>query len=353
MVKLGQKFKTRPLSLDQYQRFINFNPLPQLMLPLAHRFYEPLMANHGPKVLLHRMAFYILTESMDTALELRVKFDQGIKLSKNEIDSLLERSNLRHKLTNEFKQETLFLVWRTISLSEIPYSLHLDYTQKLINTVINKCGTSSGFSLTGNGENLLPCYNAILIKAFCKLGLYKNQIVENGINWILKYQAFSRNFITEWDSEDIHKYGGCLNATPCYIGLTKSVIALHEFNKYKKDTLITDRIKQGIEYILKHRLFRRLSNGEPISKHILDLYFPENYNINILELLLLLSETDNLKDPNVSDSMENISRKKNKNLLWGADYVYKANGYISFDGKSKNADWVSYFLNKIESSYYS
>jgi len=219
---------------------------------------------------------------MDTALQLRINEDNGIKLTEREISSLLEKSILVKKLTGKIKEDPMFLIWRIVALSEIPHSNQLPYTQKIINLIINILGSSVGFTLTGKKENFLPCYNAILIKAFCKLGLHLDETVKNGIEWILKYQSFERNFKTEWKETEILKHGGCLKSTPCYIGVTKSVMALHEYNKFHLEMYVEDKVRLGLEYILQHHLIRRLSNDQPISKHILDLYFPENYNVNIL-----------------------------------------------------------------------
>lgn len=288
----------------------------------------------------------------DTALELRIKDDKKESLSKSEITSLLENSKLIKNLTKDINQNPLFLVWKLIALSEIPYSLQLPYTKKIIDLIIKNLGTSEGFSLTGEKENLLPCYNAILIKAFCKLGLQSNKIVKNAVNWILKYQAFHRNFNSDWKEAEILKHGGCLKSTPCYIGLTKSVIALHEYNKFESNKDLQLKIEEGTEYILQRHLFKRQSNGNPITKHILDLYFPENYNITILELLWFISETDKIKDTRVNDSIEYINEKRNKNKMWAVNYVYKSDGYISFDGKVKEGQWLSYLINTIQTRYY-
>ncbi|EOQ96910.1 hypothetical protein LEP1GSC195_3805 [Leptospira wolbachii serovar Codice str. CDC] len=288
----------------------------------------------------------------DTSLELRIKYDKKESLSKSEITSLLKNSKLVQNLTKDINQNPLFLIWKLIALSEIPYSIQLPYTKKIVDLIIKNLGTSEGFSLTGNKENLLPCYNAILIKAFCKLGLQSNKIVKNAVNWIINYQAFHRNFNSDWKEAEILKHGGCLKSTPCYIGLAKSVIALHEYNKFESNKNLQLKLEEGTEYILQHHLFKRQSNGNPITKHILDLYFPENYNITILELLWFISETDKIKDTRVKDSIEYINEKRNKNKMWAVDYVYKSNGYISFDGKAKEGQWISYLINTIQTYYY-
>jgi hypothetical protein len=58
-------------------------------------------------------------------------------------------------------------------------------------------GTDYGFTLTGEEDYLLPCYNAMVISVLCKLGLYENEIVKNGVNWIMNYQVFERNKVCD------------------------------------------------------------------------------------------------------------------------------------------------------------
>ena len=169
---------------------------------------------------------------MDKALELRVNFDNNVKLTENEIKNSLENSTLLKNLTDEFSDEPILLVWRVIALSEIPFSNKLEYTKNIIKKLLGKLGTNYGFTLTGDEDYLLPCYNAMIISALCKLGLYENEIVKNGINWIMEYQVFERNKVCTWRGTGIKKYGGCFKSVPCYIGTAKSLKALINFNKH-------------------------------------------------------------------------------------------------------------------------
>lgn len=43
---------------------------------------------------------------------------------------------------------------------------------------------------------------------------------------------------------------------------------------------------------------------------------------------------------------------RNKNKMWAVNYVYKSDGYVSFDGKVKEGQWLSYLINTIQTRYY-
>jgi len=64
-------------------------------------------------------------------------------------------------------------------------------------------------------------------------------------------------------------------------------------------------------------------------------------------LLWFLSQTDKFKDPRILDAIEHIKKKRYQNDKWKVDYVYKAEGYTTFDGRSKDGEWITYLLNTV------
>ena len=126
------------------------------------------------------------------------------------------------------------------------------------------------------------------------------------LNWIMEYQVFERNKVCAWRGTGIKKYSGCFKSVPCYIGIAKALIS---FNRHYKNKLMQDKISIGIEYLLKHHLYKRLSNGEPITRHILDIAFPESYNLNIVELLSIISSSGKMEDERNNEAIEYINKK--------------------------------------------
>lgn len=230
----------------------------------------------------------------DTALALRKSFDQGKNLSDIEITTLLEQSETMAKLTQAFTAEPFFAIFRIICLAEIPYSERLPYTQHLLNYLQNQVVTSAGFSYTGKSAGIVPCYNALLLEAFTRLQLADSAAVQQALSWIKKYQLFARNEQSAWSGAGICKHGGCLKAVPCYIGIGKTVRALITYANYTQhsDPEVTELITQGVEYMLQHQLFQRLSNHEPISRHITDIMFPQAYMLSLTDLVYISQQLD-------------------------------------------------------------
>lgn len=291
---------------------------------------------------------------MDTALTLRICYDKGERVNQDEIIRLLDTSQLVSQLTSSFQEKPLYAVWRIIALSEIPYVNQLAYTNQVVDYIQNHLATPSGFALTGKADDLLPCYNAMLLEALSKLGYAETECVQNAVQWIKKYQPFERSIDTGWQGKGTQKYGGCLKATPCFIGVAKAVKALAHYSIAIKheDKEITQLIQKGMEYLLMHELYRKLSDGQPINNHIQDIAFPASYHLNIVELLETVRLTGYIHDSKCKSALNYINKKRTKENHWKINYIYKADGYHSFDQRGEKGDWVTYLLNRCTESQY-
>jgi len=233
-------------------------------------------------------------------------------------------------------------------LAEIQYARELDYTTQLVEYIQTHLATPYGFTLTGKETDLLPCYNAMLIEAFSKLGYGQLEVVQHAVEWIKEYQPFERNVHTNWIGKGVKKYGGCLKATPCFIGVVKVVKALIFYRKTvnNHDKEVEALIEKGMDYIQTHELYKRLSDGQPINKHILNIAFPASYQLNVVELLEIAYLSGHIKDIWCKSAIDYIREKRTKDGYWKANYNYKADGYIFFDKRGKRGDWVTYLIEK-------
>lgn len=284
---------------------------------------------------------------MDTALELRIKRDKGETISPSEIDRLLARSRLVRRLIAVEPDRGLPLVWRLLALSQIPFAERLIYTQTLADRALRELGTPSGFTLSGSATDLLVCYNAMLATALIRLGQHRAPAVSAAIGWILKHQSFARGRKTAWDGVGIQKYGGCLKATPCYIGVVKSLRALLEYRRKQRDPHLDLRIDEGIEYVLGHHLFKRRHDGAPIVPHILEVSFPESYNLSLVELLELADQAEALGDERVRPALAHAQSLRCPDGTWKATYAYSAKGFVPFDRPGNSALWAGSILKRI------
>ncbi|MEY8352993.1 hypothetical protein AALB39_06480 [Lachnospiraceae bacterium 54-53] len=280
---------------------------------------------------------------MDTALKLRIASEKKQYLENNEISSLLNQSALVGKLTEDFVDHPLFAVFRVMGLSEIPHIERLPYTQKMIAYINRNIATAEGFSCLGGVEEIVPCYNAMLLEAYCRLGLAAGKEAQAALNWIEQYQLFERNQTTLWPHKGICKHGGCLGKTPCYIGIGKTVRALVTYSECVKheNQKVESLLMRGTGYMLRHKMFQRLSDGKPISHHITDIMFPQSYALSLTDLIYIIGKRRLTAEENSKALLNLLQEKQTEEDRWKIDYRYSYKGCISFESRRKVSEWIS------------
>lgn len=280
---------------------------------------------------------------MDTALTIRIAFEEKNTLDKEVISQLLHSSKLVNRLTKDFVNNPLFVVFRMMGLSEVPYAESLSYTQKMIDYANQKLATGQGFSCLGGVEEIVPCYNAMLFEAYCRLGLGESKEAQDALNWIKQFQLFKRNQTTTWQHMGICKHGGCLGKTPCYIGIGKTVRALITYSEFvnHEDHEIENLINEGTDYMLMHKMFQRLSKPEPISKHITDITFPQSYFLSLSDLVYIAGKRKLMNDENYNSMKLLLKEKEVEENKWKIEYNYGYKGYVAFETRHKASEWIS------------
>ena len=287
---------------------------------------------------------------MDSALVFRMKVDQNKEIS----DSFdyLDHSDIIKNYAKMTKLKPLGKIFALIGLAEIPYAEKLPITQELLAFVNQNLSTSEGFSFTGKLEEIVPCYNAMLFEAYCRLGLGKSSEAQNALQWIKQYQVFDRQQKTTWPHKGICKFGGCMMRVPCYIGIGKTMRALLTYQEKvdPHDEKVNALIEQGVDYMLQHNLYQRLSTGHPISPHITESMFPQSYVLSLTDLMYIIEKSQYTTDPRAHDLLQLIHQKKTKTGGWKIDYIYKYAGYLPFENRRKDSEWITYLYSPIEKS---
>lgn len=287
---------------------------------------------------------------MDSALVLRMKVDQNKEIS--DPFDYLDHSDIIKNYAKMTKLKPLGKIFALIGLAEIPYAEKLPITQELLAFVNQNLSTSEGFSFTGKLEEIVPCYNAILFEAYCRLGLGKSSEAQNALQWIKQYQVFDRQQKTTWPHKGICKFGGCMMRVPCYIGIGKTMRALLTYQEKvdPHDEKVNALIEQGVDYMLQHNLYQRLSIGQPISPHITESMFPQSYVLSLTDLVYIIEKSQYTTDPRAHDLLQLIHQKKTKTGGWKIDYIYKYAGYLPFENRRKDSEWITYLYSPIEKS---
>lgn len=80
------------------------------------------------------------------------------------------------------------------------------------------------------------------------------------------------------------------------------------------DEKVNDMIHLGLEYMLQHKMFRRLSNGQPISAHITESMFPQSYHLSLTDLVYIIQKSQSANDPRATDLLQLIAKKELKRM---------------------------------------
>lgn len=287
---------------------------------------------------------------MDTALILKQKVDLGEIKDFEQASDYLEKSDLVKTLLSDFDFDILNLLNRLTEIAEIPFVHRLERVQKWINKLADLSFCEEGFSITGKSDDVLSCYNSMITSILIRMNYSNKQRIDKGIDWILKYQNVERGVKNEWTGSRIQKYGGCLKATPCYIGIVKAMIALSDYKKYVASEVnesIENKLTQGLNYILDHQVYIRQSNGQPITKDITKLTFPFSYKTNVIEILRLLKDNNLFTDKRCNLAKDLLCSKKQKDGFWKINSSYLPKCWIPFDKPNEIGFWISYEIDKL------
>ncbi len=302
-----------------------------------------------------------MTLIKDTALELKERVQNQDNVADEEIQRYLAESKLIPKLLvppkwppTKFAGLRTYL-WRLTELSEIPYVERLDAIQDMLKILLKYSTNDEGFSLRGTSDGLTACHNSMITTVLIKLNYPDQSLIRKGIDWILKYQMMGRNQKSTWKGTDLYtKWGGCMKATPCFYGVVKATLALSEFSRKFGETLekpektiLQKKLEEGLNYILSHNLYQKLSNQQPIEDSIISTFYPFPYRTNLVELLHLMKQNNLLQDPRCNRAIELLRKKKRKDGYWQVDKTYMKSSWVEFDIPKHPGLWVTNFIREI------
>lgn len=289
----------------------------------------------------------------DSALILKKKYEKGESVSNKEAQEMLEQSGVIIKLLETPKRSPDTFVgirayeWRLLELSEIPFTNSLEKVKNWIDLLVDKSYIKEGFALEGNKDNLLACHNALITTILLRMDYEDKRKIDAGIDWILKYQSVERGIECTWLGKDLYiRFGGCMKKVPCYYGVVKSMITLTEYKKkFGGSDQLNSKLNQGLEYILQHRVFKRLTLDKPIEDSIILNFYPYTYKSNIIEILSLLKANGLLEDKRCYNAINILKKKQRSDGFWQADTSYMKSSWVDFDIPKKPGFWISYIIS--------
>ena len=179
--------------------------------------------------------------------------------------------------------------------------------------------------------------------AWCliRFGYLGDPRLQKAINWITSYQRFDdivKDKPTGWPYD---KRDSCWGRHTCHYGTIKTLKALAEIPPGRRAKKVRDTINQGVEYFLKHHIYKRSHNLERIAKPIwLKLGFPLMWNTDILEILGIMLKLE-ARDKRINDAVDIISSKRNQEGRWILENTFNGRTRARIEQKGKPSKWVT------------
>ena len=254
-------------------------------------------------------------------------------------------------------------VWNLIILAEIGADGSDKRIKKTCEFILNNSQDPErgGFAhrrskrLGGVPGMVIPCLTGNMVWSMIRFGYIDNPRVQKGIQWITKYQRFDDkekdlHFPDDWPYK-AHK--SCFDKHSCHMGVVKSMKALADIPENKRLKEVKNTLNQGVEYLLKHHIYKRSHNLTKVSKPSwLQLSFPHMYQTDILEILDILIRLG-VKDKRMQDAVDIIVSKQDDQGRWNLERTFNDRFLVRIERKGRPSKWITLNAMKFLKKYYS
>jgi len=218
---------------------------------------------------------------------------------------------------------------------------------------------SHGFSMAkaektggGRGSGVIPCLTGNMVWSLIRLGYFDDPRVQAGINWITTYQRFDdgEGSPKGWPYD---KYVMCFGKHSCHMGAAKALKAMAEIPVDKRDSNVQATIKVGVEYFLRHHIYKKSHHLDKVSKPgWLHFGFPLMYQDDVLEILGILTNLG-YKDNRMQDAVDLVVSKQDREGRWKLENTFNGRFQTNIEGKGENSKWITLNALKALKRYYS
>jgi hypothetical protein len=217
---------------------------------------------------------------------------------------------------------------------------------------------SGGFAHIGSKKNggyhsgVIPCLTGNMVWSFIRFGYLNDLRVKKGVKWITTYQRFDdkvKEAPTGWPYDN---WKTCWGRHTCHMGVVKTLKALSEIPEGKRTKAVKRTLDDGIEYLLKHHIYKRSRNLEKISKlKWVNFGFPHMYQSDALEIMEILTRLG-YRDNRMGDALKLIKSKQDKKGRWKLENTFNGRYLVSIEQKDKPSKWVTLNAIKVLKNYY-
>jgi hypothetical protein len=252
-------------------------------------------------------------------------------------------------------------VWQLVILAELAADERDERVKKACEFILETSqerksgGFSAWLSVTVGGgrySGVLPCLTGNMVWSLIRLGFLGDPRVQRGVEWIVQYQRFDDGEAYPPKVWPYEKATSCFSKHSCHMGVVKALKALAEIPVEKRSTGVADTLDRGIEYMLKHHIFKRSHNLSKVSKPgWLRLGFPLMYQTDVLEILGILTSLG-CKDERLQEAVDLVLSKQDENGMWTLENTFNGRFQVNIEQKGAVSKWVTLNALKALKNFY-
>jgi len=242
-------------------------------------------------------------------------------------------------------------VWQLLVLAELKADGNDERIKKTCEFILENSQDreSGGFSMhasasTGGGRHseVIPCLTGNMIWALIRFGFLEDPRVRRGIDWITTYQRFDDGVREAPKGWPYDRFGICFGRHTCHMGAVKALKALAEIPAGKRSKEVNDTIKNGVAYMLVHRIHKRSHDPSRASKPgWLRFGFPLMYQTDALEILGILTGLG-YKDDRMKEAVNLVIAKQDRQGRWKLENSYNDRFHVNIERKGKQSKWITF-----------
>jgi hypothetical protein len=217
---------------------------------------------------------------------------------------------------------------------------------------------SGGFSYlsakSGGGDHskVLPCLTGNMVWSLIRFGYLEDSRVQNGINWIVRYQRFDDGIEEAPKGWPYDKFEKCWGKHTCHMGVVKALKALAEIPTNKRSNDVKSTIEKAVQYVLKHHIHKRSHDLSRVSKpEWLRFGFPLMWNTDVLEILGILAKLG-YKDKRMREAVDLVVSKQDNQGRWMLEDTFNGRFQVNIEKRGKPSKWITVNALKMLKSFY-
>jgi hypothetical protein len=168
----------------------------------------------------------------------------------------------------------------------------------------------------------------------------------------VKYQRFDDGEVYPPKVWPYEKATSCFGKHSCHMGVVKSLKALAEIPVERRSVAVIDTIERGVEYLLKHHVYKRSHDLNRVSKPgWLRFGFPLMYQTDVLEILGILTKLG-YKDERMQEAVDLVRSKQDEQGRWKLESTFNGRFQTNIGQKGASSKWVTLNALRVLKRFY-